>query len=145
MRRRALVGLALVVALAGCVTGCGGTGQSVAAPAAGAKGDAELAAITVPADWTLTSSKFEPSGLNDPNNHWVRWYDSPARGTDALRAYDSSVLTAGWKQDTSCPLSTGHGCWTKPGYTLVASAGEGSGCQPGAKICAVIEVRLSDR
>jgi hypothetical protein len=134
---RRLAALAVMVVL--LVGGCGGVDA-----AASAKGDAELAAIQVPQDWKLTSTTFQPGGLNEPNNHWVRWYNAPTRGGDALRDLDAAVRAAGWTADSSCSPGTGHGCWYKPGYRLTADAGEGSGCRPGDAICALIEVRLSE-
>jgi len=139
-----LIVLVLMVLLAGAGVGAAaGCGATAEAPSA--SGDAELSAIKVPADWTLTSSQFEPGGYRDPDRHWLRWYKTPASAVDALAAYDQTVRAAGWQADTGCPLESGHGCWLKGRYHLTASAGEGTGCHPGDQVCAVIEVKLTAR
>jgi hypothetical protein len=141
---RLVVAVLVTVLLAG--TGCTASSGRAATPAGSATtGDAELDAIKVPPDWTLSSSQFQPGGYRDPDNRWYRWYRTPASGVDALRAFDSAAEVVGWQNDTSCPLASGHGCWVKGGYHLTATAGEGSGCTPGDQVCAVIEVELVAR
>jgi hypothetical protein len=130
------VGLALVAALAGCAPDDKSGTQ--------AKGGAELNAIKVPATWKMSSSRFEPSGMNRTHNQWTRFYDTPDKATEALAAYDEAARAAGWQAGDGCPLSSGHGCWVKPGFSLTATPGQGSGCKPGDKICAIVEVTLID-
>lgn len=137
MRAVALHGLVLGLVL-GLAAGCGGKSGPTPQQRLEA-GDAELAAIALPAGWTQRRSE-NGSGADPADDIWERYYLVPAGTAEAIRQLDDAVRSAGWQPGTGC--STGAACFTKERYRLEAATDTAAGCPGATTECAQVHLTM---